>query len=329
MRAAAAPCSRSRDSSRGRRRCTICSPTAPSPSPCLRNGLLNGMVVAAGAHGVQAVLELTDYAPLPVARARPLAGVDPRPAAPRARVRRIGPARPHRHREPQSRTAAGEHGRGQAVRGDTPYALMRLEIESVVVADSTGAESVCVSTLLDARPRPVLRARVLLAPTPRVGPPRSGRPTREQAPEPTAARARPSARPGSLRRPAARRERGRRPRRAAAVPTARRRRDRAEPGNSRADGLPVPQRPARAPHLSPDTESSAAATVAAVTAAPDEATPRHALAHRGPRRPRGDVRAQRVHRAAQPRPRPSSSGWPARRWRSTASSPPSTSSTSG
>ena len=30
------------------------------------NGLLSGMVVAAGAHGVQAVLELTDYAPLPL-----------------------------------------------------------------------------------------------------------------------------------------------------------------------------------------------------------------------------------------------------------------------
>ena len=38
--------------------------------------------------------------------------------------------------------------------GDTRYALMRLEIESVVVADSTGAEAVGLSTLLEARPDP-------------------------------------------------------------------------------------------------------------------------------------------------------------------------------
>ena len=37
---------------------------------------------------------------------------------------------------------------------DTRYALMRLEIDSVVVADSTGAESVGLSALLGARPDP-------------------------------------------------------------------------------------------------------------------------------------------------------------------------------
>ena len=47
-----------------------------------------------------------------VARTGPLAGVDPRPAAPRPDARRLRPARPDRHREPQSRSAAGEHGRG-------------------------------------------------------------------------------------------------------------------------------------------------------------------------------------------------------------------------
>jgi hypothetical protein len=37
---------------------------------------------------------------------------------------------------------------------DTRYALMRLEIESVAVADASGAESVGVSALLQARPDP-------------------------------------------------------------------------------------------------------------------------------------------------------------------------------
>src|SRR6185503_16084361 len=37
---------------------------------------------------------------------------------------------------------------------DTRYSLMRLEIESVVVADSTGAESVGVGALLGAEPDP-------------------------------------------------------------------------------------------------------------------------------------------------------------------------------
>jgi Domain of unknown function (DUF2470) len=38
--------------------------------------------------------------------------------------------------------------------GHTRYTLVRLDIESVVVADSTGAESIGVSTLLGARPDP-------------------------------------------------------------------------------------------------------------------------------------------------------------------------------
>ena len=38
--------------------------------------------------------------------------------------------------------------------GDTRLTLMRLEVESVVVADSTGAEAVGVSALLQARPDP-------------------------------------------------------------------------------------------------------------------------------------------------------------------------------
>jgi hypothetical protein len=118
------------------------------------HGLLNGMVVSAGAHGVQAVLELTDFAPLPL----------------REPVRSLVWIRGRLHHVPASEVSglldliASERpnpallqvntGEDQAGRGDTPYALMRLEIESVVVADSTGAESVCVSTLLDAVPDP-------------------------------------------------------------------------------------------------------------------------------------------------------------------------------
>lgn len=118
------------------------------------NGLLNGMVVAAGGHGVQAVLEMTDYAPLPL----------------REPVRSLVWIRGRLHHVPSAEVAdlldlvATESpnpallqvntGQSEAARGDTPYALVRLEIESVVVADSTGAESVNVSSLLDARPDP-------------------------------------------------------------------------------------------------------------------------------------------------------------------------------
>jgi hypothetical protein len=45
-------------------------------------------------------------------------------------------------------------GTTDAATGDTPYSLVRLEIDSVVVADSTGAESVSLSTLLEAKPDP-------------------------------------------------------------------------------------------------------------------------------------------------------------------------------
>ncbi|MCV7269582.1 DUF2470 domain-containing protein [Mycolicibacterium doricum] len=106
------------------------------------------IVVSAGTAGVQAVLEMTDYAPLrlrePVrslvwirggVHAVPntdvselldlVAGVDPNPAL-------------------------LEVNSG----GQSRYALMRLQIESVVVADATGAESVGLDALLQARPDP-------------------------------------------------------------------------------------------------------------------------------------------------------------------------------
>lgn len=118
------------------------------------NGLLNGMVVAAGGHGVQAVLELTDYAPLPLREpVRSLVWI-------RGRLQHVSTADVSglldviAAESPNPALLQVNTGEAQAAGGDTPYALMRLEIESVVVADSTGAEAVCVSTLLDARPDP-------------------------------------------------------------------------------------------------------------------------------------------------------------------------------
>ena len=117
------------------------------------DGAVAQMVVSAGAAGVQAVLEMTDYAPLPLrepvrslvwirgrlhevtsgeiaALLDLIAAEDPNPAL----------------LQVNSSTADTDR--------DTRYALMRLEIDSVVVADSTGAESVGLSALLGARPDP-------------------------------------------------------------------------------------------------------------------------------------------------------------------------------
>jgi hypothetical protein len=114
------------------------------------DGILAGMVVTAGAAGVQAVLEMADYAPLPL----------------REPVRSLVWIRGHLHDVPDGEVAAlldliATDNPNPALlqvnsnsAADTRYVLMRLEIESVVVADSTGAESVGVSALLCARPDP-------------------------------------------------------------------------------------------------------------------------------------------------------------------------------
>jgi hypothetical protein len=114
------------------------------------DGLLAGMVAAAGTTGVQAVLEMTDYAPLPL----------------REPVRSLVWIRGRLYGVPVSEVGglldliAAEDPNPALLQvnsdsiGDTRYALMRLEIESVVVADSTGAESVGVGALLGARPDP-------------------------------------------------------------------------------------------------------------------------------------------------------------------------------
>jgi hypothetical protein len=107
----------------------------------------------ASAAGVPAVLEMTDYAPLPLrepvrslvwirglVQAVPdteitglldlIAAADPNPAL----------------LQVNTTDTAG---------GDTRLTLVRLEVESVVVADSTGAEAVGVGALLQARPDPL------------------------------------------------------------------------------------------------------------------------------------------------------------------------------
>jgi Protein of unknown function (DUF2470) len=104
------------------------------------NGLLAGMVAASGSAGTQAVRSLVWISGrlhhVPASDVSELldliATENPNPAL------------------LQVNTDA-THGSESS---DTPYSLIRLEIDSVVVADSTGAESVGVAMLLDATPDP-------------------------------------------------------------------------------------------------------------------------------------------------------------------------------
>jgi hypothetical protein len=108
------------------------------------DGILAGMVLAAGDEGVQAVLEMTDYAPLPL----------------REPVRSLVWIRGGLHGVPDSEVAglldlvATEHPNPALLEVNSESMLMRLEIESVVVADSSGAEAISVGALLGARPDP-------------------------------------------------------------------------------------------------------------------------------------------------------------------------------
>ncbi len=111
-----------------------------------------------GADGVQAVLELADYAPLPLREPvrslvwiRGVLHLVP-PAEVREMLDLIAAEHPHpallQVRTPASRPVAGQD------EADTQYLLARLEIESVVVTDATGAEAVDSAALLAARPDP-------------------------------------------------------------------------------------------------------------------------------------------------------------------------------
>ncbi|MFG1934538.1 DUF2470 domain-containing protein [Mycobacterium sp. NPDC048908] len=108
------------------------------------DGILAGRVVAAGNAGVHAVLEMTDYAPLPL----------------REPVRSLVWIRGQLHGVPGAEVAAlldliaAEDPNPALLHVNSDYTLMRLEIQSVVVADATGAEAVGVGALLGARPDP-------------------------------------------------------------------------------------------------------------------------------------------------------------------------------
>jgi hypothetical protein len=107
------------------------------------------------AGGSQAVLELADYAPLPLREpVRSLVWI-------RGGLHRVPPPTVHRLLD---RIAAEDPNpallqvqtleSGPVADDDTRYLLARLDIESVVVTDATGAEAVDVETLLAARPDP-------------------------------------------------------------------------------------------------------------------------------------------------------------------------------
>jgi hypothetical protein len=105
--------------------------------------------------GSQALLELTEYAPLPVREpVRSLVWV-------RGRLHRVPPGAVATMLDliatenPSPAFLQVETPRSSpAHREDTRYTLLRLEIESVVVTDATGAEPVSVADLLAARPDP-------------------------------------------------------------------------------------------------------------------------------------------------------------------------------
>jgi hypothetical protein len=117
------------------------------------DGAVAQLVVSAGQAGVQAVLEMTDYAPLPLREpVRSLVWVRGRlrdvPASEVSALLDLIAAEDPNPALLQVNPGNDDTGR------DTRFALLRLEIDSVVVADSTGAESVGLSALLGARPDP-------------------------------------------------------------------------------------------------------------------------------------------------------------------------------
>ncbi|MGA9376424.1 MAG: DUF2470 domain-containing protein [Mycobacterium sp.] len=118
------------------------------------DGLLAGKVISSGSAGIQAMLEMADYAPLPLREpVRSLVWIQGRMfLVPDGEVAVMLDLIATEN--PNPALLQVNTGSAEASRGDTPYALARLEIESVVVADSTGAESVGVGALLSARPDP-------------------------------------------------------------------------------------------------------------------------------------------------------------------------------
>lgn len=136
--------------------------TEPVPVP-LCHLLDDGTVAIAGARlaadggqaGVPALLELTDHSPLPLReRVRALVWVRGRlhpvpPAEVEALLDRIAAEDPN----PALLQVQSPRSQGGGVEEDR-YPLLRLTMESVVVADTTGAEAVPVADLLAAEPDP-------------------------------------------------------------------------------------------------------------------------------------------------------------------------------
>lgn len=124
--------------------------TVPGDGMLAGMALPAGMALAAGTAGVQAVLEMTDVAPLAL----------------REPVRALVWVRGPLHCVPVGEIAAlldviaAEDPNPALLQvnsdfvADARHALLRLEVQSVVVADSTCAESVAVSALLAARADP-------------------------------------------------------------------------------------------------------------------------------------------------------------------------------
>jgi hypothetical protein len=111
-------------------------------------------MVDSAVRGVQAVLELADYAPIPLREpvrsllwVRGQLGQIPLPAVDRL-LDRIAAEQPHPALLQVQTTKSGPSV------GGVQYQLLRLEIESVVVTDASGAEAVEVSALLTACPDP-------------------------------------------------------------------------------------------------------------------------------------------------------------------------------
>jgi hypothetical protein len=107
-------------------------------------GVAAANVVSSGHAGVQAVLELTDYAPLPLREpVRSLVWI-------RGRLYQVPP---DSIRDVLDLIAI-EDPNPALLQVGSDYILLRLEIESVVVADAAGAESVGLGLLLAAQPDP-------------------------------------------------------------------------------------------------------------------------------------------------------------------------------
>jgi hypothetical protein len=105
--------------------------------------------------GAQALLELTDHAPLPMREpVRSLVWVrGPLQPVPAADVTQTLDLIAAEHPSPALLQVETPRSR-PATSDETRYTLMRLEVASVVVTDATGAEPVSVAALLEARPDP-------------------------------------------------------------------------------------------------------------------------------------------------------------------------------